>query len=65
MLKMEGIKFVAIDMDPVRVQESRNAGEPVVFGDASQKDILISRRRIYLVCFCVSRIEYARETIEI
>ena len=42
MLKMEGIKFVAIDMDPVRVQESRNAGEPVVFGDASQKDILIS-----------------------
>ena len=24
------------------MHESRNAGEPVVFGDASQKDILIS-----------------------
>lgn len=42
MLKMEGIHFVAIDMDPVRVHESRNAGEPVLFGDASQRDILDS-----------------------
>jgi CPA2 family monovalent cation:H+ antiporter-2 len=42
MLKMEGIHFVAIDIDPVRAHESRNAGEPVLFGDASQKDILIN-----------------------
>ncbi|NDV89821.1 potassium transporter [Alteromonas sp. 345S023] len=42
MLKMEGIHFIAIDIDPVRAHESRNAGEPVLFGDASQKDILIN-----------------------
>ncbi len=42
MLKMEGIHFVAVDVDPVRVHESRNAGEPILFGDASQKDILVS-----------------------
>ena len=40
MLKMEGIAFVAIDIDPVRVHESRMAGEPIMFGDASQKDVL-------------------------
>jgi len=55
MLKMEGIHFVAIDMDPVRVHESRNAGEPVLFGDASQRDILdsaqVSTASLILVTF--------------
>lgn len=41
MLKMEAIRFIAVDVDPVRVHESRNAGEPILFGDASQKDILV------------------------
>ncbi|ALM91534.1 MULTISPECIES: cation:proton antiporter domain-containing protein [Alteromonas] len=55
MLKMEGIAFIAIDMDPVRVHESRNAGEPVLFGDASQKDILssanVEKAKLILVTF--------------
>lgn len=55
LLKMEGIPFIAIDMDPVRVQESRNAGEPVLFGDASQKEILnnahASQANLVLVTF--------------
>jgi len=55
MLKMEGIHFIAIDMDPVRVHESRNAGEPVLFGDASQRDILdsaqVSKASLILVTF--------------
>lgn len=40
MLKLEALAFQAIDIDPIRVQESRNAGEQVLFGDGSQKDIL-------------------------
>ena len=40
MLKLEALAFQAIDIDPIRVQESRTAGEPVLFGDGSQKDIL-------------------------
>jgi CPA2 family monovalent cation:H+ antiporter-2 len=40
MLKLEGINFVAIDFDPIRVQESRAAGENVLYGDATNKDIL-------------------------
>ena len=40
MLKLEALPFRAIDIDPIRVQESRTAGEPVLYGDGAQKDIL-------------------------
>ena len=42
MLKLEGIKYIAVDMDPIRVQEARLAGEQIMFGDASQRDLLKS-----------------------
>ncbi len=42
MLKLEALPFQAIDIDPIRVQESRTAGEPVLYGDGSQKDILVT-----------------------
>ncbi len=55
LLKLEGIAFITIDADPVRVYESRNAGEPILFGDASQKDILenagAARASLILVTF--------------
>ena len=65
MLKMEGIKFVAIDMDPVRVQESRNAGEPVLFGDSSQKDILMSSaiEKATLVLVTFDQVDKAKQVI--
>ncbi|MBU2977880.1 monovalent cation:proton antiporter family protein [Alteromonas sp. C1M14] len=40
LLKLENINYITIDVDPVRVHESRNAGESILFGDASQKNIL-------------------------
>jgi len=40
MLKLEALPFQAIDIDPIRVQESRTAGEHVLYGDGSQKNIL-------------------------
>lgn len=42
LLRMEAIKYIAVDADPVRVQESRSAGEVVFFGDVQSKDILRS-----------------------
>jgi CPA2 family monovalent cation:H+ antiporter-2 len=65
MLKMEGINFVAIDMDPVRVHESRNAGEPVIFGDASQKDILQSAnlKTAKLVLVTFDQVDKAKQVI--
>ena len=42
MLDMEDVEYVVVDVDPIRVHESRSAGESVIFGDATQKDILIN-----------------------
>jgi monovalent cation:H+ antiporter-2, CPA2 family len=39
-LEGQGFEYIALDMDPQRTRAARNAGEPVVFGDASQTDIL-------------------------
>lgn len=39
-LHEEGLPFLALDLDPVRVQNARLGGEPVSFGDASHPDIL-------------------------
>ncbi|AWL12593.1 Glutathione-regulated potassium-efflux system protein [Saliniradius amylolyticus] len=40
MLSVEEVPYVVIDVDPMRVQESRNAGEPVYYGDCCSKDVL-------------------------
>lgn len=39
-LKQEKIPSIAIDIDPIRVNESREAGENVLFGSARQTEIL-------------------------
>ena len=40
-LKVEGIPYVVIDRDPVRVQEALDGGEKIEFGDASRREILM------------------------
>ncbi len=46
---------MVVDADPIRVQESQSAGEPVYFGDVKQKDILhsvgIERAKLVLITF--------------
>lgn len=37
-----GVRYVALDLDPVRIREAGAAGESVVFGDASRREILIA-----------------------
>jgi CPA2 family monovalent cation:H+ antiporter-2 len=39
-LKEENIPFVALDIDPARVQEAAAAGEHVMYGDASRSAVL-------------------------
>ncbi|MFC3095122.1 monovalent cation:proton antiporter family protein [Alteromonas sediminis] len=55
LLRIEKVPFIVIDSDPTRVQESRYAGEPVIFGDASSADILkeagVSHAKLVLVTF--------------
>ncbi len=40
MLEQEGITHLALDLDPVRVRDARDAGKPVVYGDVARRDVL-------------------------
>jgi monovalent cation:H+ antiporter-2, CPA2 family len=42
MLKEAGIPYIGLDLDPVRVRDARDAGEPVVYGDAARRDVLLA-----------------------
>ena len=39
-LEQEGIPSLALDLDPVRVRDARDAGKPVVYGDVTRRDVL-------------------------
>lgn len=39
-LEREQIPYVALDLDPSRVRDAHQAGEPVFYGDATEPDIL-------------------------
>lgn len=41
-LEMEGISYVAIDLDPERVGEAAAAGDQVAYGDAARRETLIA-----------------------
>lgn len=42
LLEEEHIDFVALDLDPGRTREAHTAGEPVFYGDAAERDILLA-----------------------
>ncbi|HEX5787202.1 MAG TPA: cation:proton antiporter [Woeseiaceae bacterium] len=39
-LEEEGIPFIALDLDPARVRQARLAGEPVFYGDGTDREVL-------------------------
>lgn len=39
-LSRNGIRYVALDQDPVRIREAAQAGEPAYYGDANRSDLL-------------------------
>lgn len=41
-LERVGFEFIAIDLEPARVRAARQAGDPVVYGDAAQSEVLES-----------------------
>lgn len=55
LLEAESIPFFALDMDPERVREASEAGDPVVFGDAMRKEVLmaagLARAKVMVVTF--------------
>jgi CPA2 family monovalent cation:H+ antiporter-2 len=42
LFEQEGVRFIALDLDPQRIREAAIAGESVVFGDAARRDVLVA-----------------------
>lgn len=42
MLAQENIAAIALDLDPVRVRDARDAGESVVYGDSTRREVLLA-----------------------
>ncbi|MBI3902501.1 MAG: cation:proton antiporter [Nitrosomonadales bacterium] len=41
-MAQEGIRFIALDLDPHQVREAVAAGESVVYGDAAKREVLLA-----------------------
>ena len=39
-LESQGFEYVAVDLDPARVRTAREAGDPVVYGDSADAEVL-------------------------
>jgi CPA2 family monovalent cation:H+ antiporter-2 len=39
-LESQGFEYIALDLDPARIAAARQAGDPVIFGDSSDEQIL-------------------------
>lgn len=55
LLEKESIPFIALDLDPQRIQEATAAGESVVYGDAARQEVLVAaglmRARVLIVTY--------------
>ena len=70
LFEREGVRYVALDLDPQHVREGANAGEPVVYGDSTRREALIAagiaRARAVVISFADTAaalriLHYARE----
>lgn len=54
-LRDEGLDYVALDLDPLRIREARDAGERVFFGDSTHRELLeaagLDRARAMVITF--------------
>jgi CPA2 family monovalent cation:H+ antiporter-2 len=54
-LEQRGFEYIALDLDPHRVRDARQAGDPVVYGDATHPEVLralgLDRANIVVITF--------------
>lgn len=53
-LEQTGFEYIALDLDPHRIREGRQAGDPVMYGDAGQVKVLESLGLAHARCVVVS-----------
>ena len=39
-LESQGFEYIALDLDPARIRAARQLGDPVIFGDSSDEELL-------------------------
>ena len=39
-LESQGFEYIALDLDPARIRAARQAGDPVMYGDSSEEELL-------------------------
>jgi len=39
-LESQGFEYIALDLDPARIRAARQAGDPVIYGDSSDEELL-------------------------
>ena len=53
-----GFEYIALDNDPARVRAARQAGDPIVYGDAGQAEVLesvgLDRASVVVISFADS-----------
>lgn len=64
-LKKAGIPYLALDMDIARINEAKQAGEPVYYGDSSRKEIMHAAglEKAKLVVLCISDLPASLKTL--
>jgi CPA2 family monovalent cation:H+ antiporter-2 len=54
-LERQSIEYIALDLDPRRVRQARQGGDPVIFGDSAEPEILqavgIDRCKVFVITF--------------
>lgn len=40
-LEAQGFEFIAVDLDPARIRAARQAGDPVIYGDSADEELLV------------------------
>src|SRR5258708_16295750 len=54
-LEQAGFEYIALDVDPYRIRTGRQAGDPVVYGDAGQVKVLenvgLARASVVVITF--------------
>ena len=43
-LESQGFEYIALDLDPGRIRAARQAGDPVMYGDSSDEEMLRESR---------------------
>jgi monovalent cation:H+ antiporter-2, CPA2 family len=53
-LEQAGFEYIALDLDPYRIRAGRQAGDPVVYGDAGQIEVLQNMGLAHASCVVIT-----------